>query len=61
MSDRYFIINKPYKMVSDANRDFFKARTSETGDLWLMVGTHSGYESFQAIYYTEVTAELIEQ
>lgn len=57
----YSMDNKPYRIVAVRNNNVLTVRTDEKAELWLMAGTHSGYESFQAIYFTEFNAELIPQ
>lgn len=33
-------------------------KSNANGELWLMVGTHSGFEGFSALYYTRINAVL---
>ncbi|WP_394843769.1 hypothetical protein LZC95_42810 [Pendulispora brunnea] len=35
-----------------------RVRSNEAGEFWLTVGSHSGFESFSAIYYARIHVEL---
>ncbi len=48
--------SKPFKLVTVEHS--IVRESAPDGTLWLMVGTHSGYESFSALYYTKVRAKL---
>ena len=34
--------------------------TDQEGQFWLLIGTHSGFEDFSAIYYTRMQVTLTE-
>lgn len=40
------------------NSDELQARTNEEGELWLVVGTDSGFESTTTIFYNTIQADL---
>lgn len=49
-----------YTIVTRSNEDRpFLATTSPEGDLWLIVGTDSGFEGLTRLYYTEVVVEVV--
>lgn len=50
----------PYVLLTRRYRHPNPVRTDEQGDLWLMVGTDSGYEGLTGLYYTSITATLTE-
>jgi len=45
----YTIINR-----TNASSEPFKARSNSMGELWLIVGTDSGFEGTTAVYYTKI-------
>jgi len=49
----------PYVLIYREREHNVPVRSSEFGDLWLLVGTDSGYESLTAIYYQRIEAELV--
>ena len=53
-SSEYSLINK-----SNSNPyDQFKVRSNSFGELWLIVGTDSGFEGITAVYYTKINVVL---
>jgi hypothetical protein len=36
----------------------FQVTTNESGELWLLVGTDSGFEGTTTIYYNQIRAEI---
>lgn len=49
----------PYISLTRTHVHEFQATASSAGDLWLMVGTDSGYEGTTALYYQRIEVELI--
>lgn len=47
-----------YALETRNNITSFVARTNQNGDLWIIVGTDSGFEGTSAIYYTEISLVL---
>jgi hypothetical protein len=47
-----------YSVVERNNAASFKATTNSDGELWLIVGTDSGFEGTTTLYYTSITALL---
>ncbi|WP_381523487.1 hypothetical protein [Spirosoma soli] len=44
-----------YKLITRSNTDDpLTARTNDKGELWLIVGTDSGYEGLTTLYYSSV-------
>ncbi len=49
-----------YQLIKRNNQTKpFTAKTNDKGELWLLVGTDSGFEGVTTIYYTQVKAVLI--
>jgi hypothetical protein len=49
----------PYVSLTRTHVHSFQATASSTGDLWLLVGTDSGFEGTTALYYQQIEVELI--
>jgi hypothetical protein len=47
----------PYRLVARKHQ-VSEVTSDGKGKLWVMVGTHSGYEAFSALYYTRIEVEL---
>jgi len=47
-----------YALETRNNLSSLIARTNQNGDLWIIVGTDSGFEGTGAIYYTEISLVL---
>lgn len=47
-----------YELVTRNSMSSFSAKSNSSGELWLIVGTDSGFEGLTTIYYTKVTAVL---
>lgn len=45
-----------YNIESRNNSVSFKTTTSPNGELWIVVGTDSGFEGVTTLYYTEISA-----
>ena len=43
-----------YTLVERTNEDPFEVQADDQGELWLIVGTDSGFEATTAIYYNEI-------
>lgn len=50
---KYQIINR------NNDKTPFSAKTNDKGELWLLVGTDSGFEGITTLYYTQVKAVLL--
>jgi hypothetical protein len=46
-----------YTLKTVANESPFGAATDENGDLWLIIGTDSGFEATTTIYYNTIKVE----
>lgn len=46
------------KTIEIAEADGFEIQSSPTGELWIMIGSDSGYEGLTDLYYTEVHLTL---
>jgi hypothetical protein len=46
-----------YTLKTAANESPFGAETDENGDLWLIIGTDSGFEATTTIYYNTIKVE----
>lgn len=55
-NDLPFSFEKPFRLVTVEHA--YEGESSADGSLWLMVGTHSGFESFSALYYASIEARL---
>jgi hypothetical protein len=49
-----------YKTL-DSGWSFVRVRTDSYGNLWLFVGTDSGFEGVTSLYYTRITALLVNE
>lgn len=49
----------PYVALSRSGTVEVTARADESGNLWLMVGTRSGFEGFTRLFYRRITATLL--
>ena len=49
----------PYVSLTRTHVHDFKATANSAGDLWLLVGTDSGYEGTTALFYQRIEVELI--
>lgn len=54
-SSRYHV---PYVSLEQLHRHPFPAKASSTGELWLLVGIDSGFESLTGPYYQQIDVEL---
>ena len=51
-----------YKLVERSNTDNpFTVRANAQGEIWLYIGTDSGYEGLSVFYYDRITATITEQ
>lgn len=51
-----------YQIIKRANSQApFSAKTNDKGELWLIVGTDSGFEGLTTLYYTQIKASLTKQ
>ncbi|WP_145279729.1 dockerin type I domain-containing protein [Tautonia plasticadhaerens] len=50
---------QPYAPVTVEHTHTVPARADSDGDLWLLVGTDSGFEGLTAIYYRQIDVELV--
>ncbi|MCP1385609.1 hypothetical protein [Runella salmonicolor] len=49
-----------YQIIKRTNQSkAFSAKTNDKGELWLLVGTDSGFEGITTLYYTKVKAVLL--
>lgn len=48
----------PFELIHSRPSRPIEVRTDDRGELWLMVGGHSGYEDFTGIYYQSVRGTL---
>lgn len=48
----------PYVSLTKQHTHTFVARSDSQGNLWLLVGTDSGYEGVTALYYQQIAVEL---
>lgn len=48
----------PYKIVEGRYGKVMEKKSNAKGELWLMVGSHSGHEAFNAIFYTRIVVDL---
>jgi hypothetical protein len=51
--------NQPYVAVTRRGAHDFAARADAAGNLWLLVGTASGFEGFTRLYYLRITVTLL--
>jgi hypothetical protein len=49
---------EPYVTVTRTGTHAFAARSDAAGNLWLLVGTDSGFESLTRLYYQSITVSL---
>jgi hypothetical protein len=49
--------NSPYDMNSSYHQPIY-VKSNSNGELWLIVGTDSGYEGVTTLFYTKITAVL---
>ncbi len=50
--------NPPYVMLERSHEHGYTVTASEDGELWLLVGTHSGFEGLTGIYYQGISVTL---
>ena len=50
----------PYVLLQKEHTHSTSVRTDESGNLWVIVGTDSGYEGRTTLYYKRVTVTFIE-
>lgn len=50
--------NGPYRSITRLHQHKGIVRSSASGDLWLIVGTDSGYEGITALYYQRMSVTL---
>lgn len=49
-----------YQIIKRTNQNSpFTATTNAQGELWVLVGTDSGFEGFTKLYYTKINVNLI--
>ncbi len=49
-----------YQIIKRTNQQApFSAKTNDKGELWLLVGTDSGFEGVTTLYYTQIKAVLL--
>jgi hypothetical protein len=48
----------PYVSLTKQHAHTFIARSDSAGNLWLLVGTDSGYEGITALYYQQIAVQL---
>jgi hypothetical protein len=51
--------NKPYVSLQCTHIRRFAATASDTGELWLLVGTDSGFEGKTTLYYQRISVTLV--
>lgn len=49
----------PYVSLTREHTHTFPVRADAKGNLWLLVGTDSGFEGFTALYYQKIAVELV--
>jgi len=47
-----------YTLKTVRNKDPFQVKANGEGELWLIIGTDSGFESTTTIYYNKITVEI---
>ena len=52
---------KQYTLIQRKNSSPFLKQSNDKGELWLVVGTDSGYEGLTEIYYASIKVELQKQ
>jgi hypothetical protein len=50
---------QPYVSLTKDHTSVFPIQSSAGGDLWLLVGTDSGFEGATALYYQQIEVELL--
>jgi len=53
--------NTPYVTLNKKHTSEFPIKSSPEGELWLLVGTDSGFEATTALYYEHIAVELTPQ
>lgn len=53
--------NKPYASVTREHTSETSIKSSAAGEVWLLVGTDSGFEALTALYYQSIDVELLPQ
>ena len=43
-----------YKLIQRSTAEPITAKTNGTGELWLLVGTDSGFEGLTTLYYNKI-------
>jgi hypothetical protein len=51
--------NYPYVSLAKEHTGEFAVKSSASGDLWLLVGTDSGFEGQTALYYQRIEVRLV--
>ncbi len=51
----------PYASLTRAHTSAYPVKSDANGDLWVMVGTDSGFEATTALYYQDIAMELTPQ
>ncbi|WP_422928130.1 dockerin type I domain-containing protein [Singulisphaera sp. PoT] len=49
---------QPYRSLTEEHTHTFSAKADANGNLWLVVGTDSGYEGLTALYYQQISVQL---
>lgn len=50
---------KEYKLIRRTNTEPFVAKTNESGELWVIVGTDSGFEGKTTLYYNQIKVTVL--
>jgi hypothetical protein len=50
---------RPYVTIQREHLHTFEVTANESGELWLLVGTDSGFEALTALYYQRIDVQLI--
>ena len=53
------LANPPYVPPLRSHVHKFPVISSDSGELWLLVGTDSGFEGKTTVYYQQITATLV--
>jgi hypothetical protein len=51
--------SRPYVTIVRDHLHTFEVTASESGELWLLVGTDSGFEALTALYYQRIDVQLV--
>jgi hypothetical protein len=52
------MMNPPYVSLERSHEHAYTATASDNGELWLLVGTDSGFEGLTGLYYQEIHVTL---